>query len=94
MSLFIKRLLTCRVHLTSCTILMNRQDILMNRQDILMNRQDILMNRQDACSTKNEFSCGVGILPARKSYYFTAVKTSPILTVPLLIILAKTPVCA
>jgi len=23
------------------------------------------MNRQDACSTKSEFSCGVGILPAR-----------------------------
>ncbi|TAG89909.1 MAG: hypothetical protein EAZ09_11545 [Oscillatoriales cyanobacterium] len=23
-------------------------------------------NRQDACSTKSEFSCGVGILPARK----------------------------
>ena len=25
----------------------------------------IIMNRQDACSTKSEFSCGVGILPAR-----------------------------
>ena len=25
----------------------------------------ILKNRQDACSTKSEFSCGVGILPAR-----------------------------
>ncbi|PHX56885.1 hypothetical protein CP500_003165 [Tychonema bourrellyi FEM_GT703] len=24
----------------------------------------IVSNRQDACSTKNEFSCGVGILPA------------------------------
>jgi hypothetical protein len=26
----------------------------------------IVSNRQDACSTKNGFSCGVGILPARK----------------------------
>jgi len=26
----------------------------------------ILKNRQDACSTRSEFSCGVGILPARK----------------------------
>ena len=26
----------------------------------------ILKNRQDVCSTKSEFSCGVGILPARK----------------------------
>ncbi|MEG5062634.1 ShlB/FhaC/HecB family hemolysin secretion/activation protein [Microcoleus sp. B3-A4] len=26
----------------------------------------ILKNRQDACSTRNGFSCGVGILPARK----------------------------
>ena|GEM_PF-1770812 len=25
-----------------------------------------LKNRQDACSTKSEFSCGVGILPAHK----------------------------
>ena len=25
----------------------------------------ILKNRQDACSTRSEFSCGVGILPAR-----------------------------
>jgi len=24
----------------------------------------ILKNRQDACSTKTEFSCGAGILPA------------------------------
>ena len=25
----------------------------------------MLKNRQDACSTKIDFSCGVGILPAR-----------------------------
>ncbi|TAF92650.1 MAG: hypothetical protein EAZ49_00735 [Oscillatoriales cyanobacterium] len=26
----------------------------------------ILNNRQDACSTKNKFSCGMGILPVRE----------------------------
>jgi len=33
-----------------------------------------LKNRQDACSTKSEFSCGVGILPAHKSL----IENSPI----------------
>ncbi|MEG4211989.1 hypothetical protein QT994_18365, partial [Microcoleus sp. S13_B4] len=33
---------------------------------ILIQSYYILKNRQDACSTKTEFSCGVGILLARK----------------------------
>src|SRR6476469_1777417 len=42
-----------------------RKDALQLRSGTILN--NLFMNRQDACSTKDKFSCGTGILPVLKN---------------------------